>query len=385
MLIIGAGAAGLMCAAEVGKRGKSVAVLEHNNKPGKKIRISGGGRCNFTNLYADAENYVSENPHFCKSALAQYTQYDFLDAIERHAIPFHERLHGQLFCNNSAQDIIDMLCKECDDAGADIVLGCKVESVAKQDDTFVVATEQGEWTSASVVVACGGLSIPKIGATGLGYQVAEHFGLSVVPTRPALVPFTWNDKDKPLFSDLSGISFPAEVSNDAFSYQEQLLLTHRGLSGPVILQVSLHWLPGQPVRINLLPGLHVQDEMETLVQEGKKLLPWLRSHLPKRFLRTWGQQHLPTVPLQQMSHALRESVVEALTSWEVMPNGTEGYRTAEVTVGGVDTHALSSKTMEAREVPGLFFVGEVVDVTGWLGGFNFQWAWASGYVAGQFA
>lgn len=383
VLIVGAGAAGLMCASEAAKRGKRVAVLEHNSKPGKKIRISGGGRCNFTNLYAEAENFVSQNPHFCKSALAQYTQYDFLDLVERHAIPFHERLHGQLFCNDSAQNIIDMLCFECTDSGGEIVLDCKVESVEKRGNLFVVGTSLGEWTCQSLVIASGGLSIPKIGATGFGYQVAEQFGLNVISTSPALVPFTWNSKDKDIFSELSGISFAAEVSCGSFSYQEQLLLTHRGMSGPVILQVSLHWAPGQPISINVLPEVQVENEVRELVSQGKKLNPWLRQHLPKRFLKAWGSDRIPVVPLNQMSHGKRDELVQSLTNWTVMPNGTEGYRTAEVTAGGVDTHALSSRTMESRDVPGLFFIGEVVDVTGWLGGFNFQWAWSSGFVAGQ--
>lgn len=372
-----------MCAMTAGQRGKRVAILEHNDRPGKKIRISGGGRSNFTNLYVEAENYASQNPHFCKSALARYTQYDFIDLVERHHIAYHERLHGQLFCNESAQQLIDMLCQECSDVGVDVVLRCKVASIEKDDDTFIVSTNQGVWTAASVVVATGGLSIPKIGATGFGYQVATSFGLPLVDTAPALVPFTWNQRDKSTFAELSGISFPARVSCGSMSFEEQLLLTHRGLSGPVILQISLHWSPGQSIGIDLLPGENVFEELAQMRRENGSLQQWLRGRLPKRFLQHWGEQYVPTQPMAQLSNQALEELARNLEAWEVMPNGTEGYRTAEATVGGVDTNALSSRTMEALDVPGLFFIGEVVDVTGWLGGYNFQWAWSSGHAAGQ--
>ncbi|MCB9642786.1 MAG: NAD(P)/FAD-dependent oxidoreductase [Myxococcales bacterium] len=383
VLVIGAGAAGMMCAMEAGRRKKRVAILEHNDRPGKKIRISGGGRCNFTNLDVSADNYVSANPHFCKSALARYTPYDFLELVARHGIAYHERLHGQLFCNESAQQIIDMLCRECDNAGVEMALGCEVQQVQKQGDLFIVSTSRGEWTAPALVVATGGLSIPKIGATGLGYRIAEQFGLATVETRPALVPFTWNERDKHGFSELSGISFAAEVSCKERSFQEQLLLTHRGLSGPVILQISLHWSPGETISINLLPDVDVRSEILELQQQGRSLQKWLRDRLSKRFVQSWGDLFLPSAPLQQLGPKEIDALCAQLTGWDVMPNGTEGYRTAEATAGGVDTNELSSKTMESRRVSGLYFVGEVVDVTGWLGGYNFQWAWASAHVAGK--
>lgn len=372
-----------MCAMTAGQRGKRVAILEHNDKPGKKIRISGGGRSNFTNLYVEAENYVSQNPHFCKSALARYTQYDFIDLVEAHNIAYHERLHGQLFCNESAQGLIDMLCQECSDVAVDLVLDCKVEKVDKDKDTFVVQTSRGLWTAPALVVATGGLSIPKIGATGFGYQVATDFGLPLVETAPALVPFTWNERDKGVFAQLSGISFPAQVTCGKVQFQEQLLLTHRGLSGPVILQISLHWAPGHAISINLLPEDDVSASLKQIRQDNGSLQQWLRARLPKRFLQYWGTEYLPSGSMAQLSNQALQELTESLEGWEVMPNGTEGYRTAEATSGGVDTNALSSRTMEAREVKGLYFVGEVVDVTGWLGGYNFQWAWSSGHTAGQ--
>lgn len=372
-----------MCAMTAGQRGKRVALLEHNDKPGKKIRISGGGRSNFTNLYVDAGNYVSQNKHFCKSALARYTQYDFIDLVERHGIAYHERLHGQLFCDGSAQQLIDLLCAQCSDAAVELVLQCKVDTVDKSEGSFVVHTNRGVWTAPSLVIATGGLSIPKIGATGFGYQVATQFGLPLVDTAPVLVPFTWNERDKAVFADLSGISFPTRVTCGDVQFQEQLLLTHRGLSGPVILQISLHWAPGHAIRINLLPGDDVPAALEQLRKDNGSLQQWLRGRLPKRFLQHWGKEILPSRPMAQLSNRALQTLAEHLEGWEVMPNGTEGYRTAEATAGGVDTDALSSRTMEAHQVKGLFFIGEVVDVTGWLGGYNFQWAWSSGHAAGQ--
>lgn len=344
VLVLGAGAAGLMCAIEAGKRGRKVIVLEANTQPGKKILISGGGRCNFTNLHCQPHHFISENPHFAKSALARYSPGDFVALMEKHGIPYHEKKLGQLFCDRSAQDLLALLLAECRAAGVEIVLNTKVASVQK-DAGFAVTTAAGEWRAEAVVVAAGGLSIPKIGATGIGYEIARQFGLRIVPCRPALVPFTFSAEERAAWCDLAGLSFQSVAKANGQQFQEKTLVTHRGLSGPAVLQISSYWKPGESVAFELKP-----------------------EDLPQRFLKRWQERNPPPDDV-----------------WAVTPAGTEGYDKAEVTAGGVDTNELSSKTMEARRVPGLYFIGEVVDVTGHLGGFNFQWAWASAYAAGQVA
>lgn len=350
---------------EAGKRGRTTVVLEHTDAPGKKILISGGGRCNFTNVGCRPENFLSENPHFAKSALARYTPEDFIDLVRKHRISFHEKKLGQLFCDGSARQIVEMLERECVEACVEIVLDCRV-SVVRKDDVFIVETSLGVWEARSLVVATGGLSIPKIGATGWGHDIARQFGLKLVTPRPALVPFTWSEPDRANLADLAGVSAEVEVSYSPVSFREKMLFTHVGLSGPAILQISSYWRAGNAVAIDLLPGIEFVDEGTT----PKALL---RSHLAKRLADRWLEVCAPE----------DEDLTESIHNWVVRPAGTEGYAKAEVTAGGVSTAELSSKTMESRRVPGLYFIGEVVDVTGHLGGYNFQWAWASGYAAGQ--
>ncbi|MDP3876424.1 MAG: NAD(P)/FAD-dependent oxidoreductase [Methylobacter sp.] len=386
VIIIGAGASGLMCAIEAGKRGRKVLVLDHANKAGKKILMSGGGRCNFTNYSIAPENYISSNPHFCKSALSRYSQWDFLALIGRYQIPFHERDHGQLFCDDSAKDILDLLLAECAKAGVLIRLNSGIASVARLADKFQVNTDNGSFTAQSLVVATGGLSIPKMGATPLGYKIAEQFGIAVLPTCAALVPLTLQPGDKEKFSALSGIAVPCEVSNQRQSFRENVLFTHRGLSGPAILQISSYWRAGEAVTINLLPQLDLAAELKT--KRGQKLKNKLKAvleaYLPKRLISSFIAEELLELSLQDVSDKQLQQVAERLQQWTLKPNGTEGYRTAEVTAGGVDCDAISSKTMESKQVPGLYFIGEVLDVTGWLGGYNFQWAWSSAWCAGQY-
>jgi predicted Rossmann fold flavoprotein len=382
VIIIGAGAAGLLCAIEAGKRGRSVLVLEHAERIGKKIAISGGGRCNFTNLYTRAENFISENPNFCKSALARYTPQDFISLVEKHSIPYHEKKLGQLFCDGSSREIIQMLLDECEGAGVSIRLNSQVKTVAKSDG-FVVDLGDEHVSCDSAVVATGGLSIPKIGATDFGYRIARQFGLKIVEPRPGLVPLAYDDGETGSLTELSGISMDSTVSCNRKEFRENLLLTHRGLSGPAILQISSYWKSGDTIRIDLLPDL---DAMELLTsqQTSGDISTVLSQYLPRRFVLTWCALHAPVKPLQQYSRRDLETTVYNLHNWQLKFHKTEGFRKAEVTVGGVDTNELSSKSMESRKVPGLFFIGEVVDVTGWLGGYNFQWAWASGFAAGQF-
>ena len=390
VIIIGAGAAGLMCAAQAGYRGRRVLVLDNAKKPGRKILISGGGRCNFTNLQAGPHAYLCRNPHFTKSALARYTQRDFIELIERHGVEYEERDHGQLFCTDSAKEIVRVLLTECEWAGVTLQLATEIAAVSPQaDGGFTLQTSRGAFSCQSLVVATGGLSLPKLGATPYGYRLAEQFGLKVVSTHAGLVPFTLHTADKEAFAELSGISLPAEVTaEDGTRFREALLFTHRGLSGPVILQVSSYWQPGQTIRINLLPG---QDSLGLLQQwqrdyPAQELKTVLGRELPKRLVEKLIERgELHSKPLRQYIPKELAAVAELLAGWRILPNGTEGYRTAEVTLGGVDTDELSSKTMEAKQVPGLYFIGEVVDVSGWLGGFNFQWCWSSGWVAGQFA
>jgi hypothetical protein len=394
IIIIGAGASGLLCAIEAGNRGRSVLVLDHEKKAGKKILMSGGGRCNFTNLSLSPENYISRNPHFCKSALSRFTQWDFLAKIEQHKIPYHERDHGQLFCDNSATEILTMLLSECDRANVELMLDTQVTGIAQEEGItreegigFTVTTPKGEFKSASLVVATGGLSIPGAGATPFGYKIAEQFGIKVWPPSPGLVPFTLQPQDKERLAPLSGISVDAVVTCGPQSFRENLLFTHRGLSGPVILQISSHWQPGETVTIDLLPGIDLVSLLKKAQQDHPKqqVKSMLVSLLPKRLVTAMVKKDLAEAQLNSVSHPRFTALEASLKQWKVKPGGTEGYRTAEVTKGGVDCDAISSKTMEAQKVPGLYFTGEVLDVTGWLGGYNLQWAWSSGWVAGQFA
>jgi predicted Rossmann fold flavoprotein len=378
-LILGAGAAGLFCAAEAGKRGRRVAVLERADRIGKKILISGGGRCNFTNIHCRPENFLSSNEHFAKSALARYTPSDFIALVEKHRIPYHEKTLGQLFCDRSAQDITNMLEAECRDASVQTFLNTKIEEVRRTTE-FVVRTGSADFRAPVLVVATGGLSIPKIGATAQGYDLARQFGLKIIKTRPALVPLILPKKEQTQYSDLAGVSAPVVVSADHQSFREQMLFTHRGLSGPAILQISSYWEKGKPLRIDLAPGREVTS---TIRKAKTRNLSAARAAflgvLPKRFAERWLDLHAPPTWTNEALDWLERDLHE----WVLVPADTEGYEKAEVTAGGVDTAELSSKTMESRKVPGLFFIGEVVDVTGHLGGFNFQWAWASAVAAGR--
>jgi len=378
-LILGAGAAGLLCAAEAGKRGRRVAVLERADRIGKKILISGGGRCNFTNIHCRPENFISANEHFAKSALARYTPSDFIALVEKHRIPYHEKTLGQLFCDRSAQDITNMLEAECREAGAQIFLNIKIQDVQHTTE-FVVRTDSAEFRAPVLVVATGGLSIPKIGATSQGYDLARQFGLNIVKTRPALVPLVLAKKEQNLYSDLPGVSAPISVSADHQTFREQMLFTHRGLSGPAILQISSYWEKGKPLRIDLAPDREV---ISSIRKAKTRNLSAARAAflgiLPKRFAERWLELHEPPSWTNEALDWLERDLHE----WVLVPADTEGYEKAEVTAGGVDTDDLSSKTMETRKLRGLFFIGEVVDVTGHLGGFNFQWAWASGAAAGR--
>jgi hypothetical protein len=378
-VILGAGAAGLMCAIEAGKRGRRVVVLERASRVGKKILISGGGRCNFTNLHCRPEDFYSANPHFAKSALARYEPSDFIALVEKHHIPYHEKTLGQLFCDRSAQDIVELLETECRAAGVQITLNSNIQEVWRADE-FVVGTESGEFHAPILVVATGGLSIPKLGATTLGYDIARQFGLKIRETRPALVSLLLGAKDREKYCDLAGVSAEVEVSTDHQSFREKMLITHRGLSGPAILQISTYWRERSAIRIDLAPGrdvtLSIREAKERNMAAARSALQGI---LPKRFATRWLDLHEP----QDWTNRALETLEGQIHEWMVEPVGTEGYEKAEVTVGGVDTEELSSKTMESRRVPGLFFIGEVVDVTGHLGGFNFQWAWASGAAAGR--
>ena len=374
-LILGAGAAGLMCAIEAGKRGRRVAVLERAERAGKKILISGGGRCNFTNLHCRPENFLSANPHFAKSALARYTSADFLAWVERHKIPWHEKALGQLFCNRSAHDITTMLEAECRDAGVQIFLNTSIQEVRRTTE-FVVRAGDVEYRAPALVVATGGLSIPKMGATGFGYDVARQFGLAIREPWPALVPLTFGAADRKRYCDLAGVSADVLASCDGHRFREKMLITHRGLSGPAILQISSYWKKADAVVIDLAPDRDVTGALPRTLTAAKSAF---RAVLANRFADRWLDLHLP---VSWTNRALVE-LERQVHHWEIVPEGAEGYAKAEVTAGGVDTGELSAKTMEARKVAGLFFIGEVVDVTGHLGGFNFQWAWASGFCAGQ--
>ena len=378
-VILGAGAAGLMCAIEAGKRGRSVAVLERANRAGKKILISGGGRCNFTNLHCRTEHFYSANAHFAKSALARYEPSDFIALVEKHRIPFHEKTLGQLFCDRSAQDIVEMLEAECRAAGVQIILSSEIHEIRCADE-FIACTKSGEFHAPVLVVATGGLSIPKLGTTALGYDIARQFGLAIRETRPALVPLVLGTNDRAQYCDLAGVSAEVEVSTDDSSFREKMLITHRGLSGPAILQISTSWQVHSSIRIDLAPGRHVTLAIREAKERNMAVArSAFQRILPKRLATRWLDLHAPKAWTNRALEKLECEVHE----WVIEPAGTEGYEKAEVTVGGVDTEELSSRTMESRRVPGLFFIGEVVDVTGHLGGFNFQWAWASGAAAGR--
>ncbi|HHG8626560.1 TPA: NAD(P)/FAD-dependent oxidoreductase [Raoultella ornithinolytica] len=386
-IVIGAGAAGMFCAAQAGQAGLRVLLLDNGKKPGRKILMSGGGRCNFTNMYIEPAAYLSLNPHFCKSALARYTQWDFIELVGKHGIAWHEKTLGQLFCDDSAEQIVNLLLAECDKGGVQIRLRSEIISVERDDEGYRLQLNGDEVAAKKLVVASGGLSMPGLGASPFGYKLAEQFGLKVLPTRAGLVPFTLH---KPLLEQLqvlSGVSVPSTITaQDGTVFRENLLFTHRGLSGPAVLQISSYWQPGEFVTINLLPDCYLDDFLNEQRSEhpNQSLKNTLAMQLPKRLVECLQQLgQIPDVTLKQLNVREQEMLVETLTAWRVQPNGTEGYRTAEVTLGGVDTHELSSRTMEARKVPGLYFIGEVMDVTGWLGGYNFQWAWSSAWACAQ--
>jgi len=384
VVVIGAGAAGMMCAAQAGQRGRNVLLIEHYHLLGEKIRISGGGRCNFTNSGAGPANFLSQNPDFCRSALARYTPRHFISLVEKYGIAYHEKKLGQLFCDDTAQDIIRMLKSECDHGNVQWRMPCPVDGVERTAEGFALATKQGPVRCASLVIATGGLSVPKIGATPFGYRVAERFGMAVVPPRPGLVPLAFAPEALARYGDLSGVSVDAEVSCNGGRFRENLLFTHRGLSGPAILQISSYWDGRKPLSINLLPGEDAAHWLGAQVASQAQLPTLLAQRLPRRFAQQWCVAHGASMPMNQLGEARLREIAAELHDWRVLPSGTLGYQKAEVTCGGVATTGLSSKTMGAVNVPGLYFIGEVVDVTGWLGGYNFQWAWASGHAAGQF-
>lgn len=386
VIIIGAGGAGLMCAIEAGRRGRRVLLLDHAKKPAEKIRISGGGRCNFTNLHAGPKNFLSQNPHFCISALKRYTQQDFIAKVKAHGIAYHEKTLGQLFCDGSSQQIIDMLIGEAKEAGAELWLGEEVTGIEKSAEGFRLSFGETALSCASLVIASGGKSIPKMGATGFGYEIARKFGLNIVPTRAGLVPLTFKPELLSRLKELAGVAQDAAVSCGKTRFEEALLFTHRGLSGPAILQISSYWREGEEIAVNLVPGRDLLAELKAArqAQPKQELRTALFQILPKRLAEKLCELHGLEGRLADLSDKYLARAAQSLTDWRILPNGTEGYRTAEVTLGGVDTDGLSSRTMEAREVPGLYFIGEVVDVTGHLGGFNFQWAWSSGHAAGQY-
>lgn len=387
VIIIGAGAAGLFCAAQAGQRGRRVLLLDNGKKPGRKILMSGGGRCNFTNLYTEPAAYLSHNPHFCKSALARYTQWDFIDLVNRHGIAWHEKTLGQLFCDDSAQQIVDLLLAECDKGNVTLRLRSEVLSVARDESGYTLQLNGSMVQAEKLVIASGGLSMPGLGATPFGYKIAEQFGLSVFPTRAALVPFTLH---KPLLEQLqtlSGVALETTIdAQDGTRFKEAMLFTHRGLSGPAVLQISSYWLPGEFVTIDLSPATPLEAFLtaQREAHPNLSLKNSLAKILPKRLVEVLqALKVVPDITLKQLNSKQQTELAQTLHAWRIQPNGTEGYRTAEVTLGGVDTTQLSSKTMEARAVPGLYFIGEVADVTGWLGGYNFQWAWSSAWACAQ--
>ena len=387
VIVIGGGAAGLMCARVAGQRGRRVRVIEHANRCGKKILMSGGGRCNFTNTGTTAGNFISANPHFCKSALARYTPQHFIEMVERHGIAYHEKELGQLFCDESSKLIVKMLLDECADAGVRIDTGCSVERVEKIDEGFLVRSTLGELRAPSLVVATGGLSIPSMGATGFGYELARQFGHTVLPTRAGLVPLTLTGKHQEHLAGLSGVAFPVTAECNGREFSNFMLITHRGVSGPAVLQISSYWNVGDALHLDLLPqgdAFELLKDLRTR-RSAAELRNALGELFPKRFAERLCELWFPSRPMRQFNDPELRAMANQLQHWPLIANGTEGYRTAEVTLGGVDTEELSSSTMQSKRVPGLYFVGEVVDVTGWLGGYNFQWAWASGHAAGTAA
>jgi predicted Rossmann fold flavoprotein len=385
VIILGAGAAGLMCAATAGKRGRSVLLLEQGHAPGEKIRISGGGRCNFTNLHTSPQNFLSQNPRFCVSALSSYTQHDFIALVDSYRIAWHEKTRGQLFCDGSSKQIVEMLVQECRAANVQMRFGVRSPAIAKQADGFLLAAEHAQWRCRSLVIATGGPSIPKMGASGFGYKVAEQFGLKIVPPRAALVPLTFSPEQLAQFADLTGIAVDVSVSCGMASFDEALLFTHRGLSGPAILQISSYWHEGAGIVIDMAPKVNVFEALKQIRGDRPRLelATALGEFVPKRLAQTIALQQAGPDRLADFSDKLLQQVAAAVKVWRMRPNGTEGYRIAEVALGGVDTSELSSKTFEAKLVPGLYFIGEVTDVTGHLGGFNFQWAWSSGAACGR--
>ncbi|EPY6702852.1 TPA: NAD(P)/FAD-dependent oxidoreductase [Klebsiella quasipneumoniae subsp. quasipneumoniae] len=386
-IVVGAGAAGMFCAAQAGQLGCRVLLLDNGKKPGRKILMSGGGRCNFTNMYVEPAAYLSQNPHFCKSALARYTQWDFIELVGKYGIAWHEKTLGQLFCDDSAEQIVSLLLAECEKGGVQIRLRSEILSVERDEQGYRLQVNGETLATKKLVIASGGLSMPGLGASPFGYKIAEQFGLKVLPTRAGLVPFTLH---KPLLEQLqvlSGVSVPSTITaENGTLFRENLLFTHRGLSGPAVLQISSYWQPGEFVTVNLLPDCNLEDFLNEQrgAHPNQSLKNTLAMQLPKRLVECLQQLgQIPDVTLKQLNVRDQQALVETLTAWRVQPNGTEGYRTAEVTLGGVDTNELSSRTMEARKAPGLYFIGEVMDVTGWLGGYNFQWAWSSAWACAQ--
>ncbi|MBV2129156.1 NAD(P)/FAD-dependent oxidoreductase [Arsukibacterium indicum] len=387
VIVVGAGAAGLMCAIEAGNRGRKVLLLDNGKRPGRKILMSGGGRCNFTNMFSSPENFLSQNKHFCKSALSRYTQWDFIALVQKHGIAYHEKTLGQLFCDDSAKDIVEMLLSEAKAANVQLALQQQITAVSFADGVYTVTTPELSRQCQSLVVASGGLSLPNLGATAFGFQLAEQFGLKVLPLRAALVPLTWQPGDKAVFEEISGVSLPVTAEANGTLFPEDMLFTHRGLSGPAILQISSYWQPGDNVVVNMSPDTNLAEFLTSQQQAHpeQEVKTALAKLLPKRLVEKLLELNVFTnQPLKALNPKTIKQLADTLHAYVFKPNGTEGYRTAEVTIGGVDTDYLSSKTMEAKNQPGLYFIGEVVDVTGWLGGYNFQWAWASGWVAGQY-
>lgn len=384
VIVIGAGASGYLCAIECAKRGRSVLILDHANRSCSKVLISGGGRCNFTNIHMSADHYVSENPHFCKSAIARFAPRDFMAFLERYRIEYYEKEEGQLFATKSSRDIVGMLEQESAQHGVQVRLSCKILNIEK-NDTFVITGDDCSYRADSLVIATGGLSYAKLRASNFGYEVARRFGLDVTRLRPGLVPFIFAEKDRESFQELAGISLPAKVTCGGKTYHNNILFTHKGLSGPAALQASLHWTVNTPLSIDLLPLRNMRDIFEERRQSKIELQNLLAEYFPKRFVHVWLSDRFTSKPVNQTSDRELREIADAVHGWSFTPKGTEGYETAEVTAGGVNTRELSSKTMEAQKVPGLYFTGEVVDVTGELGGYNLHWAWASGFAAGQYA
>lgn len=383
VLVIGAGAAGLMCGIEAGKRGRKVSVIDHARKAGQKIELSGGGNCNFTNLHTEPEHYISQNPHFCKSALSRFPPSYFTSLLEKKGLTFYEKEKGQLFCGKGAGAVLSVLKQECLEAGVDILLNCPVSDVGK-DSFFKVITQRGTFLCESLVIATGGLSYPKLGATGFGYSIAEKFGLKVIPLSPGLVPLKFNRSDLKFFSDLSGISLNAGVCCNNMNFTGNILFTHRGVSGPAILDISSYWNRGDAICIDLLPGIDIYNHLIKKQQTGIEMRNFLSLYFPKRFTKKWCEIYFKSKPLYQYTNKELQKASQLLKNWKLKPSDTEGYDRAEVTTGGVDTNEISSKTMEAKKVSRLYFAGEVIDVTGRLGGYNLQWAWSSGRAAGEY-